>query len=95
MTPPAIDLRDDIQPVSEFRANAAEALRRIRESGRPLVLTHNGRSAAVVMDVGAYQAMVDELGVLRDVAEALAENRDGRTTPHEAAKAEVLAQLRR
>ena len=46
----------DIRPVSEFRANAAELIDQVRESGRPLILTQRGHSAAVVLDVAALRS---------------------------------------
>ena len=94
MSSPPINLQDDIQPVSEFRANTADALRRLRETGRPLILTQNGRAAAVLLDVASYQALVDENELLRDLHAGLEDAREGRVTPHEQAKAELLARYR-
>lgn len=56
-----LNLHTDIKPVSEFRANAAELIEQIRTSGRPLVLTQRGHSAAVVLDVAEYQRLVEEV----------------------------------
>ena len=56
-----MDLREDIRPVSDFRANAASLLRRIRETKRSLVLTQRGHSAAVVVDVAEYERLLEEL----------------------------------
>lgn len=89
-----INLQDDIQPVSDFRANTADSLRRLRETGRPLVLTQNGRSAAVLLDVASYQALVDENDLLRDLHAGLDDAREGRVTAHAVAKAELLARYR-
>ena len=41
----------DIQPVTEFRANAAQFIEQVRETGEPVILTQHGRSAAVLLDV--------------------------------------------
>ena len=57
----AIDLEADIQPVSDFRANASTMLEQVRTTKRPLILTRRGRSAAVLLDIGAYQDLMDEL----------------------------------
>ncbi len=94
MPTPSINLQDDIQPISDFRANTADTLRRIRETGRPLVLTQNGRSAAVLLDVGTYQALVDENELLRDLHAGLDDVRAGRVTPQAEAKAELLGRYR-
>ena len=92
MTAPIpFDLEADIKPVSDFRANSAALLRQVRESGRPIVLTQRGRSAAVVVDVGTYQALLDELDELRDVHRGLADLAGGRVTSQEDIEAELLS----
>ena len=92
MTAPIpFDLEADIKPVSDFRANSAALLRQVRESGRPIVLTQRGRSAAVVVAVGTYQALLDELDELRDVHRGLADLAEGRVTSQEDIEAELLS----
>ncbi len=60
----------DIQPVTEFRANAAQFIEQVRETGEPVILTQHGRSAAVLLDVGTYESMLEEIELLRDVRQA-------------------------
>ena len=84
-----IKLNTDIKPVSEFRANAAELIEQVRESGRPLVLTQRGHSAAVVLDVTDYENMIDELELLRDVRTAVQEIEAGKGISNREAKAEL------
>jgi prevent-host-death family protein len=79
----------DIQPVTEFRANAAQIIQQVRETGAPIILTQHGRGAAVLLDVEAYEAMVDELELLRDVRTAEAQVAAGKGRSH-AAVAKVL-----
>ena len=79
----ALDLETDIQPVSEFRARTSALLDQVHESGRPLVLTRRGRGAAVVLDIGEYQRLLEELEELRDVQRGLADVEAGRVVDHE------------
>lgn len=74
----------DIQPVTEFRANAAQVIEQVRETGVPVILTQHGRSAAVLLDVEAYEALVDELELLRDVRTAETEVAAGKGLSHAA-----------
>jgi antitoxin YefM len=90
-----LDLLDDIKPISDFRANAAALIRQARESGRPLVITQNGRSAAVLVDVRSYQALLDEVSVLRDVAKSRAELAAGEGIEHSEAMSQIRARLLR
>ena len=79
----------DIQPVTEFRANAAQVIEQVRATGAPVILTQHGRSAAVLLDVEAYEAMIEELELLRDVRTAEAEIATGKGRSH-AAEAKAL-----
>ena len=90
----AINLEADIQPVSDFRARASAMLEQVRSSGRPLVLTQRGRSTAVVVDIRAYQAMVDELEILRDIHQGIADANAGRVTEHAELKERLLERYR-
>ena len=64
---------EDVRPVTEFRANAAAMLDHIQSTQRPVVLTQHGRSAAVLLGVAAYESLMDELALLRDLVEAIGE----------------------
>jgi prevent-host-death family protein len=88
-------LDKDIKPVSEFRANAAELIEQVRTSGRPLVLTQRGHSAAVVINVSEYEQMVDEIDVLRDIHTAVQQIDAGRGVSNRDAKAELRRRLNR
>ncbi len=49
----------DIQSMTTFRNNSSEFLTHIKETGRPMVLTVNGRAAAVLQDAASYQRLLD------------------------------------
>lgn len=53
-----IDLTD-IQSLSEFQRRTKEQLKAMQRTGRPKVLTVNGRAALVVQDAKAYQKLLD------------------------------------
>jgi prevent-host-death family protein len=85
----------DIKPVSDFRANAAEMIEQVRSTGRPLVLTQRGRSAAVVMDVVAFEAMREEIEILRDIRISMKQIDEGKGISNREAKAELLRRFAR
>ena len=58
---------EDIQPLSAFRSNVAAFVEQVRTTGRPLVLTQHGRGAAVLLGAAEYEALMEELELLRDV----------------------------
>jgi len=83
----------DIQPVTEFRANAAQFIEQVRETGEPVILTQHGRSAAVLLDVEAYETLMDELELLRDVRQAEDEVAAGKVRTHAAVAKKLRARL--
>jgi len=84
-----IKVNTDIKPLSEFRANAAQLIEQVRTSGRRLVLTQRGRSAAVVQDVSDYEQMVDEMELLHDLQTGVQQIEAGKGISNREAKAEM------
>ena len=58
-------IEQDVQPVSAFRANAAKLIEQVQSHKRALVLTQRGRSAAVVLDPGEYDRLIELLNCCR------------------------------
>ncbi len=52
---------DDIHPLSDFQQHATAHLRRLKKSGRPEMLTVNGKPTVVVQDARSYQRLLDEV----------------------------------
>lgn len=90
-----INLDQDIELLSAFRANAAAFIQQIQQTKRPLVLTQRGHSAVVLLDVGEYDRLIEELEMLRDIHIAEQQLAEDGGLPHEEAKARVLARLGR
>jgi prevent-host-death family protein len=87
-------LATDIQPLAEFRAKLATVLRRVQRTRRPVVLTQHGRSAAVLLDVREYDALLERLELLHDVQTAEKQLAQGRGVAHTRARSAVLDRLR-
>ena len=86
----APDLERDIQPLSKFRANAANFIDQVRNSKRPMVITQHGESAAVLLDVGEYQKLIRKLALLQDIDSAEQQLDNGEALPHSSVKDELL-----
>ena len=54
-----LDITKDIQSLTSFRRQSGEFMRHLRKSKRPVVLTVNGKAAAIVQDAEAYQRLLD------------------------------------
>ena len=71
-----IDISKDIRSLSDFKRNTTEFVRRMKESGEPVVLTVNGRSELVVQDATSYQKLlelVDRLEAIEGIKKGLEE----------------------
>ncbi|QDU71916.1 type II toxin-antitoxin system Phd/YefM family antitoxin [Mucisphaera calidilacus] len=58
----------DIHPVTSFIRDHRTHMKRLAETGRPEVLTLNGKASIVIQDAAAYQKLLeqlDELDVVR------------------------------
>ncbi|MEX0771147.1 MAG: type II toxin-antitoxin system Phd/YefM family antitoxin [Balneolaceae bacterium] len=62
-----LQLDKDIHPLSDFRANAASMIEKVKTDHRPLVITQHGKSSVVVMDVTDYEKMLDTIELLQEV----------------------------
>ena len=79
-----MDITKDIQPMTEFRNHSAAFMRHLRETGRPVILTVNGKAAAVVQDAAAYQRLLDlaaEASAAEGIRQGLEDRAGGRTRP--------------
>ncbi|MBI4871717.1 MAG: type II toxin-antitoxin system Phd/YefM family antitoxin [Candidatus Riflebacteria bacterium] len=79
----AIRVKDGIVPLGEFKANAARLLKELREDNGPLVITQNGRPAAVMLAPEAYDRIQEEQAMLEAVAAGLADAEAGRVVEHD------------
>ena len=86
---PRIQLDQDIQPMSEFRSKVSFYLNQVKETKRPLVITQNGKSSAILLDVSEYQKMVDKLEILEDIKLAESQIKDGLAISHDEVKKRI------
>jgi prevent-host-death family protein len=52
-----LSLVEDIVPIGEFKTHASAYVRRVRETRGPVVITQNGRAAAVVVSAERYEEL--------------------------------------
>ena len=86
-----LQLDKDIQPLSEFRANAASMIEKVKTEHRPLVITQHGKSSAVLLGVSDYEKMVDTIELLQEVSQARQDLEDGKGVPHD----EVMSSMKK
>jgi len=79
-----LDITSDIQSLTTFRRRSGDFMKQLKKTKRPVVLTVNGKAAAVVQDAEAYQRLLD-IAARADAEEGIRQGLDdvahGRTRP--------------
>ena len=79
-----MNLKEDIKPISFLKSHAAEILKNINQTHRPIIITQNGEAKGVFIDTESYQKMKDTNHLMKLII--LAENeieRNHVTVQHE------------
>ena len=74
-------------PKANRKARASQFLRNVKGRREPLVITQNGRPAAVVLSPAAFEEMRAHQSDLEAIAEGLASARAGHLVEHRKVKA--------
>jgi len=74
-------LSQDLKPVSYFKNNMAEVLRRLNENQGTMIITQNGEAKAAIIDIQAYEELQETLGMLEMLAQGIKSVAEGRYRP--------------
>ena len=77
-----MDYADAIEPVSVLKSKSAELIRKVRESGQPVIITQNGKATAVLQSIEDFQRHKDALLLLRYLARGDQQLREGKAMSH-------------
>jgi prevent-host-death family protein len=72
-------ISSDIKPVSYLKSHAADILKQINETHRPVVITQNGEPRAVLQDPDSYDNMRKAIGLLKLISQGEEDIKKGRT----------------
>jgi PHD/YefM family antitoxin component YafN of YafNO toxin-antitoxin module len=75
---------EDIYSLTDFQRHAKEHIERLKQTGRPEVLTVNGRAELVIQDAASYQKlldMIDRLETLEGIQKGLESMHRGEGRP--------------
>ena len=68
-----VNVAEDIHSFTTFKRNSSDLMKRMKKTGRPLVLTINGKAEAVVLDPVTYQQVAEHLDVIARIRRGLAQ----------------------
>jgi prevent-host-death family protein len=84
----------DLIPITDFRQDAARALKQVQRSAEPVIITQRGRAAAVMLSVEAFEQGERERQILRLLAQGEQEISAGKGKSLDAVLAEADQLLR-
>ena len=78
-----MNISTDIKPVTYLKAKAADLLKQINETHRPVIITQNGEPKAVIQDPKSYENMRNAIGILKLISQGEEELRGGKSKSQE------------
>lgn len=86
-----VRVSEDIVPISDFKADAADWLKHVVDTGNPVVITQNGKAAGVLVSPAEFDRLTERSRFLAAVDAGLADEAAGRVVSHE----HVVAEMKR
>ncbi|MCB2182664.1 MAG: type II toxin-antitoxin system Phd/YefM family antitoxin [Desulfobulbaceae bacterium] len=74
-----MNISSDIKPVSFLKSHAAEILKQINDTHRPIVITQNGEPKGVLQDPESYDNMRKAIGLLKLISQGEEDIKQGNT----------------
>jgi prevent-host-death family protein len=84
-----MNISRDIKPVTYLKSRAADLLKQINETHRPVIITQNGEPRAVLQDPESYENMRNAIGLLKLISLGEEDIKDGKSKSQE----EVFANI--
>ena len=88
-----MNLKEDIQPVTYLKGNAAHLLQQVNETRRPVIITQNGVARAVLQDPASYESMRNAIALLKLMVQGEDDIRAGRLTDQDDVFSGIEARL--
>ena len=73
-----MNISEDIRPITYLKSRAADLLKQINETHRPVIITQNGEAKAVLQDPESYENMRNAIGILKMISLGEEDIRTGR-----------------
>jgi len=84
-----MNITNDIKPITYLKSRAADVLKQINETHRPVIITQNGEPKAVLQDPESYENMRNAIGILKLLSQGEDNIKAGKTSSQE----EIFAKL--
>ena len=74
-----MNISQDIRPVTYLKSRAADLLKQVNETHRPVVITQNGEPKAILQDPKSFENMRNAIGILKLISQGDDEIRSGKS----------------
>jgi prevent-host-death family protein len=78
-----LSISQNIVSLSDFKNKASKMLHEVQSSHRPLVITQNGKAAAVVISPADFDFLTEQVRFVNAVQRGLTDVQNGRVLPDE------------
>ena len=89
-----MNISKDIKPVTYLKSRAADLLKQINQTHRPVVITQNGEPKAVLQDPESYENMRNAIGILKLISQGEKDIKEGKSKSQEEVFADIENVLR-
>jgi prevent-host-death family protein len=79
----SIPISKNIVSLSDFKSKASKMLHEVQSSHRPLVITQNGKAAAVLISPADFDLLTEQVRFVDAVKSGLMDVQNGRLLPDE------------
>lgn len=74
-------ITEDIKTVSDLKKKTNDIFKQMHRTGRPIIVTVNGKPDAVLLDVEVFEKKLNALNLAALLSQAESEIKEGRTRP--------------
>jgi len=79
-----MNIQTDIKPVTYLKSRAADLLRQINATHRPIIITQNGEPRAVLQDPKSFEDMRKAIGILKLISQGEVDIKKGNSKTQKA-----------
>ncbi|MDI6721748.1 MAG: type II toxin-antitoxin system Phd/YefM family antitoxin [Candidatus Aenigmarchaeota archaeon] len=77
----SVSITEDIKTVSDLKTKTGDVFKQLRRTGRPIIVTVNGKPDAVLINVEVFEKKLKALNLGALIAEAETDVKEKRTRP--------------
>lgn len=89
-----MNITEDIRPITYLKNQAADVLKQVNETQRPMIITQNGEPKAVLQDPVSYENMRNAIGLMKLISQGEDDVKQGKVKPQKDAFADLEKRVR-